>query len=131
MDKSKLLTSHKLDPEVYIPHPSQYKMPEPELKLISERVDFRKITPNLSGWPLFVAPLVLRLTYSARHATGRPRLTTATGSPVSGSMTWISILSQFAFFPEAKRALPNLKTDEPVCPDGQLQCGNGQFEQII
>ena len=41
MDKSKLLTSHKLDPEVYIPHPSQYKMPEPELKLISERIDFR------------------------------------------------------------------------------------------
>ena len=22
--------------------------------------------------------------------------------------------------------LPNLKTDEPVCPDGQLQCGNGE-----
>ena len=21
---------------------------------------------------------------------------------------------------------PNLKTDEPVCPDGQLQCGNGE-----
>jgi hypothetical protein len=21
--------------------------------------------------------------------------------------------------------LPNLKTDEPVCPDKQLQCGNG------
>merc|ERR1712038_1542430 len=27
---------------------------------------------------------------------------------------------------KAKRALPNLKTDEPVCPDGQLQCGNGE-----
>lgn len=27
---------------------------------------------------------------------------------------------------EAKRAQPNLKTDEPVCPDGQLQCGNGE-----
>ena len=23
-------------------------------------------------------------------------------------------------------ALPNLKTSEPVCPDGQLQCGNGE-----
>jgi hypothetical protein len=27
---------------------------------------------------------------------------------------------------KAKRAQPNLKTDEPVCPDGQLQCGNGE-----
>jgi len=25
-----------------------------------------------------------------------------------------------------RRVLPNLKTDEPVCPDGQLQCGNGE-----
>jgi len=25
-----------------------------------------------------------------------------------------------------RRALPNLKTDEPVCADGQLQCGNGE-----
>ena len=27
---------------------------------------------------------------------------------------------------EPRRALPNLKTDEPVCADGQLQCGNGE-----
>ncbi len=26
---------------------------------------------------------------------------------------------------EPRKALPNLKTDEPVCPDKQLQCGNG------
>ena len=25
-----------------------------------------------------------------------------------------------------RKALPNLKTDEPVCPDEQLQCGNGE-----
>jgi len=25
-----------------------------------------------------------------------------------------------------RRVLPNLKTDEPVCPDGELQCGNGE-----
>jgi len=25
-----------------------------------------------------------------------------------------------------RRALPNLRTDEPVCPSGQLQCGNGE-----
>ena len=27
---------------------------------------------------------------------------------------------------EPRKALPNFKTDEPVCPDGELQCGNGQ-----
>jgi len=27
---------------------------------------------------------------------------------------------------EPRRVLPNLKTDEPVCPDKQLQCGNGE-----
>ena len=32
---------------------------------------------------------------------------------------------------EAKRALPNLKTDEPVCPDGQLQCGNGESQKNV
>ena len=25
-----------------------------------------------------------------------------------------------------RKALPNLKTDEQVCPDEQLQCGNGE-----
>jgi len=25
-----------------------------------------------------------------------------------------------------RKALPKFKTDEPVCPDGELQCGNGQ-----
>ena len=24
-----------------------------------------------------------------------------------------------------RKALPNLVTDEPVCPDGELQCGDG------
>ena len=28
--------------------------------------------------------------------------------------------------PGPRKALPNLKTDEPVCPDEQLQCGNGE-----
>merc|ERR1712002_1302546 len=29
-------------------------------------------------------------------------------------------------------AKPNLKTEEPVCPDGQLQCGDGQcIDQIL
>ena len=27
---------------------------------------------------------------------------------------------------EPRRVLPNFKTDEPVCPDEQLQCGNGE-----
>lgn len=30
------------------------------------------------------------------------------------------------YFPEPRKALPNLKTDEPVCPKDQLQCGNGE-----
>ena len=29
-------------------------------------------------------------------------------------------------FSGPRKALPNLKTDEPVCPDEQLQCGNGE-----
>ncbi len=29
-------------------------------------------------------------------------------------------------------ARPNFKTDEPVCPDGQLQCGDGAcIDQVI
>lgn len=27
---------------------------------------------------------------------------------------------------EPRLALPNFKTDEPVCPEGKLQCGNGE-----
>ncbi len=30
------------------------------------------------------------------------------------------------FILEPRRALPNLRTDEPVCAQGQLQCGNGE-----
>ena len=29
-------------------------------------------------------------------------------------------------YSEPRKSLPNLKTDEPVCPDGQLQCGDGE-----
>ena len=29
-------------------------------------------------------------------------------------------------FAEPRKALPNLRTDEPVCPQDELQCGNGQ-----
>jgi len=29
-------------------------------------------------------------------------------------------------FSEPRKALPNLKTDEPVCPKDQLQCGDGE-----
>ena len=25
-----------------------------------------------------------------------------------------------------RKALPKLKTDEPICPDGKLSCGNGE-----
>ena len=34
----------------------------------------------------------------------------------------------YLIFPvlEPRKVLPNFKTDEPVCPDGQLQCGNGE-----
>lgn len=34
-------------------------------------------------------------------------------------------LNYFEFL-EPRKALPNLKTDEPVCPKDQLQCGNGE-----
>ena len=27
---------------------------------------------------------------------------------------------------EPRKALPNLNTNEPVCPQDELQCGNGQ-----
>lgn len=27
---------------------------------------------------------------------------------------------------EPRKVLPILKTDEPVCPDGKLSCGNGE-----
>lgn len=27
---------------------------------------------------------------------------------------------------EPRKVLPILKTDEPVCPEGKLQCGNGE-----
>lgn len=27
---------------------------------------------------------------------------------------------------EPRKAMPNFKTDEPVCPKDQLQCGNGE-----
>ena len=32
----------------------------------------------------------------------------------------------FMSISEPRRVLPNFKTDEPVCPDEQLQCGNGE-----
>lgn len=27
---------------------------------------------------------------------------------------------------EPRKVLPNFKTDEPICPDGKLSCGNGE-----
>lgn len=30
------------------------------------------------------------------------------------------------FYLEPRKVLPNLVTDEPVCPEKQLQCGNGE-----
>lgn len=29
-------------------------------------------------------------------------------------------------YSEPRKVQPNLKTDEPVCPEGKLQCGNGE-----
>lgn len=29
-------------------------------------------------------------------------------------------------FSEPRKVLPILKTDEPVCPEGKLSCGNGE-----
>ena len=29
-------------------------------------------------------------------------------------------------FSEPRKVLPKFKTDEPVCPDGKLSCGNGE-----
>lgn len=29
-------------------------------------------------------------------------------------------------FPEPRKVLPILKTDEPICPEGKLSCGNGE-----
>lgn len=28
--------------------------------------------------------------------------------------------------PEPRKVLPILKTDEPICPEGKLSCGNGE-----
>lgn len=33
---------------------------------------------------------------------------------------------QSNLFSEPRKAMPNFKTDEPVCPKDQLQCGNGE-----
>jgi len=37
-----------------------------------------------------------------------------------------NLRSTTKLFSEPRKALPNLKTDEPVCPKDQLQCGNGE-----
>merc|ERR1711899_374708 len=39
---------------------------------------------------------------------------------------WKSKVESCDRLSKPRRVLPNLKTDEPVCPDGQLQCGNGE-----
>ena len=56
--------------------------------------------------------------------TGKPRLRTVTDYLVS-IITKLGPLYN-NYYLEPRRALPNLKTDEPVCADGQLQCGNGE-----
>lgn len=40
----------------------------------------------------------------------------------------ISILIHvlFSVHTEPRKVLPILKTDEPVCPEGKLSCGNGE-----
>lgn len=38
---------------------------------------------------------------------------------------WASKVTNCDRLTKPRTALPNLKTDEPVCPDGQLQCGDG------
>lgn len=44
------------------------------------------------------------------------------------TMTWL--LEHGSLWPnefsEPRKAMPNFKTDEPVCPKDQLQCGNGE-----
>jgi len=31
-----------------------------------------------------------------------------------------------------RKAMPKLKTDEPICPSGKLSCGNGEcIDQIL
>lgn len=39
---------------------------------------------------------------------------------------WASQVENCDKLTKPRVALPNLKTSEPVCPDGQLQCGNGE-----
>ncbi|XP_040574934.1 chitin deacetylase 1 [Lepeophtheirus salmonis] len=39
---------------------------------------------------------------------------------------WASKVTNCDELTRPRIALPNLKTDEPVCPDGNLQCGDGQ-----
>jgi len=39
---------------------------------------------------------------------------------------WASKVDNCDRLTKPRRARPNLKTDEPVCPDGQLQCGDGE-----
>lgn len=36
------------------------------------------------------------------------------------------VLIQCLFSTEPRKILPILKTDEPVCPEGELSCGNGE-----
>lgn len=39
---------------------------------------------------------------------------------------WASQVDNCDRLTKPRVVYPNLKTDEPVCPDGQLQCGNGE-----
>jgi Low-density lipoprotein receptor domain class A len=32
----------------------------------------------------------------------------------------------YLFLLEPRKVLPILKTDEPICPEGKLSCGNGE-----
>lgn len=37
-----------------------------------------------------------------------------------------AIVYEFCIRKEPRKVLPILKTDEPVCPEGKLSCGNGE-----
>ena len=59
--------------------------------------------------------------------TGKPRSITVIDSQVrilTNSLSLSLVLTVDHL--EPRKALPKFKTDEPVCPDGELQCGNGQ-----
>ncbi|KAL2748198.1 hypothetical protein V1477_003483 [Vespula maculifrons] len=89
------------------------------------------------GWPL---------TWTNRPVTGRAKSPTVTSSRwypclspvyIEASMRvnikWevqvvlgldYTLLTTMYYTPEPRKVLPILKTDEPVCPDGKLSCGN-------